>query len=226
MSDAGIELSSQLDIIIYDAVKHAPLVRLQTCDVMPLESVYAYIEVKATIRSSSDQAVAPADDSIEACIAKNRKLRKMRTRWFTAPELGSPSTFRTGSMPWIAIRSFIVAFEPVGTVAQNPDAFASRIADVLGGGADAHIHGVFVPEHGFFYTRGVNPEAANADDLHHVVYTTDRPMLAFKTWLLRALSTFDRPPDNWTAAVHRYYSHNPQWIEKTPTKKTDPTGDS
>jgi uncharacterized protein DUF6602 len=51
----GPRLSSQLDIIIYDALRSSPIVSLETCDVFPLEAVHGYVEVKATLRSSSDE---------------------------------------------------------------------------------------------------------------------------------------------------------------------------
>lgn len=40
-SPSGLALSPQLDIIIYDAIRHSPLVHLESCDVLPLEAVYA-----------------------------------------------------------------------------------------------------------------------------------------------------------------------------------------
>jgi hypothetical protein len=67
LSPTGPRLSRQLDIVIYDALRSGPLVRLSTCDVFPLEAVYGYVEVKATLRSSPNAA----DDSIEACVARN-----------------------------------------------------------------------------------------------------------------------------------------------------------
>jgi hypothetical protein len=53
-TSSGIKLSPQLDIIIYDSIRGGPLARLGSCDVFPLESVYAYVEVKASIQSTSD----------------------------------------------------------------------------------------------------------------------------------------------------------------------------
>jgi hypothetical protein len=34
-----IELSSQLDIIVYDAIRHSPLIHLESWDVLPIEAV-------------------------------------------------------------------------------------------------------------------------------------------------------------------------------------------
>lgn len=73
-TDDGPRLSSQLDIIIYDAIRSGPIISLVTCDVFPLEAVYGYVEVKATLQSSSDEAKEPADNSIEKCLLNNREL--------------------------------------------------------------------------------------------------------------------------------------------------------
>jgi len=37
---SGIEVSKQLDLIIFDAIRGGPLVSLQTCEIFPLESVF------------------------------------------------------------------------------------------------------------------------------------------------------------------------------------------
>ena len=71
-------LSSQLDIIIYDALRCGALARFESCDVFPLEAVYGYIEVKAAIDTSTIDK--PPLDSLEYCIKKSTELRGMRTR--------------------------------------------------------------------------------------------------------------------------------------------------
>jgi hypothetical protein len=76
-TQSGLRLSSQIDIVIYDAVRSGPIVRLETCDVFPLEAVYGYVEVKATLQSSSDDADEWAENSVERCLKNNRELRAM-----------------------------------------------------------------------------------------------------------------------------------------------------
>ena len=41
-SAEGPQLSSQLDIIIYDSIRSGPIITLETCDVFPLEAVYGW----------------------------------------------------------------------------------------------------------------------------------------------------------------------------------------
>lgn len=217
-SPRGPSLSSQLDIIIYDAIRYSPLIHLESCDVLPLEAVYGYVEVKATIRSSSDDAKEPADDSIEACISKNAAIRKMRNRTYRETIAGSPMSIKIHQMQWLALRGYVVAFEPIGSVASDVDALASRMAQVLKR-ESGHLHGVFIPNHGFFYTRPVDPRTADEDDHAHVVYTAEHSLLAFKTVLLQGLATFTRPAEEWSPALETYFGSVTQWHEKTPKSR-------
>ena len=216
-SPNGPKLSAQLDIIIYDAVRHSPLVHLEACDVLPLEAVYGYVEVKASLCSSSDAAEKPNENSIETCVARNAPLRAMKTRTYREAGVGSPPSTVIYQETWLSLRDYVVAFEAEGVVAKDPDAFASRMAQVLKRQGDSHLHGVLVPDHGFFYTRPVNPDDAEDDDYFHVRYTTDHPLLAFKSLLLQGLATFPRPPQSWVPAVDLYFSHQPQWYEQVPS---------
>lgn len=216
LSPNGPVLSSQLDIIIYDAIRHSPLIHLDACDVLPLEAVYGYVEVKASLCSTSDKSKKFADNSVETCIQRNAPLRAMNTRAYRLAGIGSPPSTVLFHKPWLSMRGYVVAFEVSGAVAEDPDALASRMAQVLKRQGDAHLHGVLIPEYGFFYTRPVDPNTAEDDDYFHVRYTTDHPLLAFKAVLLQGLATFKRPPESWVPAVDLYFSHAPQWHERVP----------
>lgn len=207
-------LSPQLDIIIYDAIRHSPLIHLESWDVLPIEAVYGYVEVKASLTSTSDAAAAPARHSIEACIATNRVIRRLNERVFNVTIEGSPITIETQRVRWLAPRAYVVAFEPDGAIAGNADAFAARMAEVLKRNREAHLHGVLIPRHGFFYTKPVDVRVASDDDYSHVLYTTDHPLLAFKSILLQGLATFQRPPEGWAPALDVYLAHKGQWHEK------------
>lgn len=211
LSPQGPVLSTQLDIIIYDAIQHAPLIHLDACDVLPLEAVYGYVEVKASLCSTSDEAKEPADNSIETCIRRNAPLRAMKTRAYRVHGIGRPF-----HEPWLSMRAYVVAFEASGSVATDAGALASRMAQVLKRQGNAHLHGVLVPEHGFFYTRPVNPNTADEDDYFRIRYTTDRPLLAFWSTFLKGLATFRRPEQSWVPAIDLYFSHMPQWHEQVP----------
>ncbi|MBI2528485.1 MAG: hypothetical protein HYV93_21190 [Candidatus Rokubacteria bacterium] len=215
-ADGTVKLSPQLDIIIYDAVRSGPLARLTACDVFPLEAVHGYVEVKASLRSSSDSAEAPSDDSIEHCLEQNRELRRMVDRRYHAQVPGTVVGSVRQQRTWVPIRGFVVAFAPAGTVASDADAFAQRMADVSRRlGPPTHLHGVFVARHGYFRTRPVNPTTAQPEDMRHVHYVQEHGLAVFKTDLLHGLARFPRYPSDWSPAVDEYFAE-PAWNSRAP----------
>lgn len=214
-TEDGIRLSSQLDIVIYDAIRSGPMVKLESCDVFPLEAVYGYIEVKASICSTSDTAKEVAGNSIEACIAKNKKLRSMVNRRYWAPVRANTSGLVKHE--WMGLRSYVFAFEPEGAIANDHKKFAQRIADTSKKqGPPTHMHGVFVANHGYFVTRPVDVSTDTTDDYYHVQYTLNHPLLAFKSSLVRALASFPRFQYDWSPAIDQYYAVVQQWHELPP----------
>jgi hypothetical protein len=210
-------LSSQLDIIIYDALRSGPIISLETCDVFPLEAIYGYVEVKAALQSSSDDANEFADNSIEKCLLKNRELRRMTDRRYWTPMVGSSVTSGLIEHEWMSVRSYVFAFEAVGSVATNLEQLAQRIANTSRKlGPPTHLHGVLVANHGFLYTRPVDTRNALPDDYYHVGYTSDHPLLAFKTQLLQGLARFPRPQEDWSPAIEQYFQQEPKWTFSKP----------
>jgi hypothetical protein len=215
-ADDGPRLSSQLDIIIYDALRSGPIVSLETCDVFPLEAVYGYVEVKATLKSSSDEAEKPAENSIEKCLIKNQELRNMRDRRYHLPIASSP--VQTFLMPreWAAqipsIRSYVFTFEASDPTTKDLKRLAQRMADYSKKlGKPTHLHGLFIVGQGFLYTKPVDAAKASPDDYFHTGYTEDHPLLAFKTSLIHALARFPRPQLDWAPAIEQYFQHQPKW---------------
>ena len=212
-------LSPQLDIIIYDPVRSGPIARLATCDVLPLEAVYGYVEVKASLQSTSDAAKEFADNSIEMCIKTNQQLRGMTERRFWKPAEGSSVQAQLLSISWMPIRSYVFAFEAKGAVAKNPDSFAQRIADCSARFGDpVHLHGVFVAEHGYYATRAIDVSKARPEGRYHIEYITDRPLAAFKWSLIHGLARFPRFPEHWTPAVDKYHQDKTTWKSRAPTR--------
>jgi hypothetical protein len=215
-ADGTVKLSPQLDIIIYDALRAGPLALLPACDVFPLEAVYGYIEVKATLRSSSDSVDAPSKNSIEHCLTQNRELRRMVQRRYHAQVPGTVVGSARRQETWVPIRGFVVAFAPEGTVASDADTFAQRMADVSRRlGSPTHLHGVFVAGHGYFKTRPVNPSTARPEDMWHVRYVQEHGLAAFKMDLLHGLARFPRYSSDWTPAVDDYFAE-PAWSARAP----------
>jgi hypothetical protein len=216
-TEDGPRLSSQLDIVIYDAIRSGPVISLETCDVFPLEAIYGYVEVKATLQSSSDEAKEYADNSIEQCLLKNRELRGMKDRRYWTPMVGSSVKSGLIKHEWMSVRSYVFAFEPEGSVAKDLDQLAQRMANMSKKlGPPTHLHGVFVANHGFLYTRPVDTRNAVQDDYYHVGYTSDHPLLALKTQLLQGLARFPRPQEEWSPAIEQYFQHEPRWTFQKP----------
>lgn len=213
----GPRLSPQLDIIIYDPVRSGPIARLATCDVLPLEAVFGYVEVKASIQSTSDSARVFADNSIETCIKKNHQIRGMTERRFWKPAKDSPVQAELVIKQWLSIRSYVFAFEAEGAIARNPESFAQRIADVsVRIGPPVHLHGVFVAEHGYYTTRAIDVSKARPEDWFHTEYTTEQPLAAFKWSLIHGLARFPRFPEHWTPAVDKYHKDETTWKSRAP----------
>jgi hypothetical protein len=215
LSPTGVQMSQQLDIIIFDAIRSGPLIHLDACNVFPLEAVYAYVEVKASLRASD--AVKIPHDSIEGCVLRNLELRRMDTRMYYVPQGGSPALLKPLTIPWLSLRSFIVAFEAEGLAANDLPTLAARLRSAqVRAGSPAHLHGVFIPEHGLLSTRAVNASIAEPSDYFHVRSVGDDALSHFRTLLLHSLATFQRPEQNWIPALDKYFSPVSQWHDEIP----------
>jgi hypothetical protein len=212
--EGTIRLSKQLDVIIFDAVRAAPLMSLDTCDVFPLEAVYAYVEVKAAL-STSNNLDEPSGSSLEKCLKDNHELRTMRDRSYWMPIGTSPSTLGVERRNIYAIRSYIFAFEGKGYFS-SLEKLAQRVSDACAT-FDAHMHGVFAADLGFVYTKPVDVRTAAKDDYYHTAATKEDALLVFKTYMLQALATFPRPPATWVPELEKYYGLLPKWIDFHPT---------
>ncbi|HEY5603986.1 MAG TPA: DUF6602 domain-containing protein [Gammaproteobacteria bacterium] len=208
----GPQLSSQLDIIIFDSIRGGPLGRLAACEVYPIEIVYGYVEVKASLCLAGDNAKKLPYNSIQKCMEQNHALRQLRERRFWDTSYGgSPiQTAQISINNWLAVRAFVFAFEADGEAAKNPQRLAQDMSN------SAHLHGVLVLDQSYFTTIPIEPNTADQDDYHHVFYTTQHPFTAFKLHLLKALGTFQRPPDYWIPALDNYFDLPNDWNEVRP----------
>jgi hypothetical protein len=149
---SGIELSKQLDIIIFDAIRGGPLVSLQTCDVFPLENVLGYVEIKAHLTPG-----LKGNSSIGQILRDNAVLRQMTKRYFRVASGNSPAEFESREVTFIPLRAYVIAFE--AAVGLKP---AHRLGQQLANTArrvrNAHIHGIYAGQSGFAAMRAVNPK--------------------------------------------------------------------
>jgi hypothetical protein len=217
--EAGPELSTQLDIIVYDAIRTGPIGRLAGCQVYPIEGVYAYVEVKASLRLPSDEVAELPHNSLQRCMEQNHVLRRMKTRQFWDTSYGSspPSDKLITAPNWLSIRGFVFAFDAEGTAAETPDLLAQGMSNQAKRYA-AHLHGVLILDRIYLTTIPVDVKTADLEDYYHVEYTTDHPFTAFKLHLLKALGTFQRPWDSWIPALETYFELPQNW------RRTKPAG--
>jgi hypothetical protein len=211
----GPKLSSQLDIIIYDAIRSGPLGRLAACEVYPIEAVYGYVEVKAALGVAGPKVQNPGGDSIQDCLIKNHTHRQMRRRAFWDPWHGSPPQMALRIEQWLALRAFVFAFEAKGAKAKDPKTLAQAISNDAKR-YDAHLHGVLVLDQSYASTIPVDVDKAEPSDMYHVSYTSEDTFTAFKLHLLKALTTFQRPHPTWVPATELYYESSSTWQEVSP----------
>src|SRR6185295_4259530 len=94
-----VSLSPPLDVILYDAVRGGPLVRLEAFDVLPLEAVYAYVDVTGALAT------------IEPHVERWQRLSAMRDRRYHVPG-ASPGTSvlrRLSPEETTPVRAFVLA---------------------------------------------------------------------------------------------------------------------
>ena len=211
----GPELSSQLDIIIYDAIRCAPIASLDACDVFPLEAVYGYVEVKACLRT--DDGETPHHSSLEYCVLQSAQLRKMTECRFWAPIQGKRTEMGLLKENRLPIRSYVFAFE-FNRPTVDPNELARLMSDAAERfGPEAHLHGVYLDNVGFFSTYAV--ESPDDPRYHNTAVQIEHPLSHFKWALLCGLARFSRLPLTWTPAIDQY-----RLLSAKPTAVVPPSG--
>lgn len=173
-----VALSPPLDVILYDAVRCSPLVRLEAFDVFPLEAVYGYVEVTAALAT------------IEPFVETRRLLGAMCDRRYHVPG-ASPGTSvlrRLSPEEVTPVRAFVLALGAKSATARDGPAFARHLEESGG----ASLDGVLIAGHGYFHTRPVE------------YVERDSPSL-FKSALLASLARYPRHPLDWTPALDEYF---------------------
>ncbi len=191
-----IHLSKQLDIIIYDAVRCGPIVKLDACDVFPLESVYAYVEVKTSISRESH---------LVELFEQSERLRAMKVRLYWSPVRDDPTGAYLVYNPLqsaIPIRSYIFILEATNLGnAEDIRQTIERIAKTRKW-KNATITGMYVNGKGFYYLQPVNNK--NDPRSGDAILVETGGLLAFKNSLYNGLSRYPRIPENWTPAINLY----------------------
>ena len=228
-SPGEVELSPQLDLIIYDAVRGGALLDLGSCGVYPLEVVHGVVEVKTSLY---EKAAELFDHSA--------KVRRLETRHYlldgdrevdlrqdydqqieTMAGFGGPTPFeaqirraalmrhfpppRAVSAEWMRLRYFAIAFEYARKVAFEPEAARTWLEDKFQD--PGHLHAVLVPG----ICTGWNLAAhEDASRLGKVQISTEAPLAVFRRRVLAALSSFPRPSVGTSANFAVYFGEAPE----------------
>lgn len=210
-----VSLSPQLDIIIYDAVRGAALVRLGACDVFPLESVFGYVEVKATLTNSDQPPDKLPDTSIQWCLQRNALLRGMRVRRYLRPKLGSTTSVEPVCGSTVPIRGYVFAFDASGNAAK-PCEMARVLHEYMQQMApgdqiaNVHLHGLYVTTGVFYETVPVKSGTPKAK-CQHIRYVQNDSLETFQSSILAALARCVRPEPYWVPCVDRYVQARRAW---------------
>lgn len=190
IEDNKIDISSQIDIIIYDALRSGPIMNLGSCRVYPIESVYGYIEVKTSIGSTK----------LKECVEQSKKLRDMKIRKFYIPISRNRAIIQC--IDDLPIRSFFFALG-------REKKFDDKIEEIISShakeiGDEAHIHGMYVAESGYYESKSCE---SNDDNLKYSVSSEPNNALALFKWkLLYHISRFPRYNSRGTPAVDLYFN--------------------
>jgi hypothetical protein len=204
-----IGISTQIDVIIYDALRFSPIAKLGTCDVLPAEAVYAYVEVKSFVklRAGTDEK-----EGLASILAQSRRLRDIQIRQYHIPIPGSYTQTALLIYPKreaIQIRSFVFILDTAGSVA-NGDSVCALLKDtnsqIMGHLSGAYIHGI-----GYFASHHTDRIDDPEVGTFHLIDAT-HPLSAFRNAIYISLSRFPRPKENWVPAVDRYFDLSDEFV--------------
>ncbi|HNV36290.1 MAG: hypothetical protein BWX81_00401 [Spirochaetes bacterium ADurb.Bin110] len=191
------KISKQLDLIIYDALKCSPLIRLGTCDVVPIEGVYAYVEIKGCLYNNE----------IKGILEETNRLRSITHRYYY--EIDGPTTsklreYGNKNETAFPIRAYIICLTAESTlnyekIKENLENYSSKIK------GNVFISGMLVGNCGYFYSYSVDTNKQNDISNQYKIYAIkDNGFLQFKNRILVDLSRFFRIPQNLTIALDLY----------------------
>ncbi len=205
-----LKLSSQLDIIIYDALRSGPIVRLGRCEVFPLEAVYGYVEVKTSVGKRKDKEGKTA---IKKLLNQSNELRSMKVRMYWSPIKGTYTRACAFTFPLrevVSIRSYVVILdaEALGSKTDIHQLLETEYRN--DSGSKTFIHGLYINGKGFYR---FNPSEVELRPEQRTISMHDRaPLSEFKKTLYIDLSRFPRIPENCTIAIDKYFSQNSEGV--------------
>jgi len=191
------ELTKQLDIIIYDAIKCTPLIRLGSCDVVPIEAVYAYIEIKGCLYKNQIKEIVQDSGSIRNIT----KRYYYETAGSTNAILKVIGESNENAYP---IRAYVICLDSQEGL-QADDVKIELEKNIKEIGGNSFISGMLVSGNSFLFSHSVNSKDKNDIENKDKVYLLkDKPLMRFKWRINEDLSRFFRIPSEWTPALEIY----------------------
>ena len=219
---ARVELSPQCDVIIFDAVRGAPIVNLGSSQVVGIESVYAAVEVKASF-SSKARDIANWSAKIRQLTLRHyvfheerdadpvREGDRLRARAMADVGVEDPARMRV-IMPreqrraWEPPLTFALAFEYGDGREPGVDEARDRLKECLG--ADGQLDGLLIP----------GCCALWSDTDGSVGGTREDALAKWRNLVVGGLSAFPRPGSTMTPDLRPYFDEYvleepaPTWI--------------
>lgn len=212
-----VALSRQNDIVIYDAIRGAPLVDLSSCQVLPLECVHAVVDVKASLVGSTRDIYAWSS-AVRRLTTRHLTFDPERTvnphaeqedaleRSLAALGAGDPRRSvqlwglpRHVAIDWLPVRCFAIAFE-YGAASFDLDVARGALADAFED--PGHLHAVFIPDVCVLWNERADEDATR---LGTVGGSTDAPLATFRHRLLDALANSPRAREGTTMDLRPYF---------------------
>lgn len=137
--------SSQLDLVIYDAISNAPMILEGGTGLFPIESIYAFIEVKSSLDGAAVASACEAISTVRSFASEKRYVI------YGARDVGDGKmvTVEQEVTYDLAPRSFIFAIDsPYGAIT----ALEQKLGDETTRTA-AHVHGLAVLEKDWFIAQ-------------------------------------------------------------------------
>lgn len=218
-------VSSQLDIIIYDAVRGGPIADLETSQVYAMEHVYGYVEVKTVFTDHLDTSLAVSHRLRTPCLAcyqgrpwdlfpylPSTEQQKMVERFGGIER--PPNTVGAIRMPRGRLLCWMVAFEGSRTKKHaTPEGLRAYFEQKwLPSREHSHLTGALILD-----VRSENPtreavflgSVAAHGAARRSFVSNESAAIEFSKMMLLNLSAFERMPTGLSVNYHQYLNPPP-----------------
>lgn len=197
-----IDLSPQLDILIYDALRFAPLASTPDFEVLPAEAVLASVEVKSIITGKKDKN---GTTDLERMLTQSQKVRNIRIGQYHVPIPNSHIHTMLVMLPArevVQIRTFVIALDYGGSIT-SARGLCEKL-ECLNSTIGGFFSGLYVG--GLGYLRSHHSDREN-DPLNgsFEIVAESNALAKFQNSLYSSLCRFPRQRADWTPAIDRYF---------------------